>query len=180
MKKETLSQIKSLMLPFTALIVVPSAMLALTDGFELGWGLTPSLDILVTVVGLVIIVGGLYLLISTIRLFATVGRGTLAPWAPPQKLVVAGLYRYVRNPMISGVLLVILGESIAFGSPIIFGWFTLFFIANVAYFRFSEEPGLVKRFGTGYTRYRRNVPCWIPRLKPWCGEASGERSQEGK
>jgi len=165
-KNETASQIRSLVLPFTALIVIPSTILALTDDFNLGWGLGLSVDILIVIVGFIIIIVGLYLLISTIRLFSTIGKGTLAPWSPPQKLVVAGPYRYVRHPMISGVLLIILGESIVFGSLIVFGWFAPFFIVNIAYFRFSEEPGLVKRFGEDYIRYRSNVPSWIPRLRP--------------
>jgi len=173
-KNETASQIKSLVLPFTAVIVIPAPILALTDDFNLGWGLGLSVDILIGIVGFMIIIVGLYLLIYTIRLFSTIGKGTLAPWSPPQKLVVAGPYRYVRHPMISGVLLVILGESTIFGSLVIFSWFALFFVVNVVYFRLSEEPGLVKRFGEDYTHYKNNVPSWIPRLRPWNDDRSGE------
>lgn len=174
MKNETASQIRSLVLPFTALIVIPSTILALTDDINLGWGLSLSLDILIVVAGFVVIMVGLYLLIATVKLFRTIGKGTLAPWSPPQKLVLAGPYRYVRHPMISGVLLVILGESTIFGSLVIFSWFALFFVVNVVYFRLSEEPGLVKRFGEDYTHYKNNVPSWIPRLKPWNDDRSGE------
>ena len=105
-------------------------------------------------------------------LFMNVGRGTLAPWAPPKKLVVIGRYCYVRNPMISGVLIALLGESVVFGSIAIFSWFILFFVINHVYFIHSEEPGLVKRFGSEYLSYRNNVPRWIPRLSPWKSKSS--------
>jgi len=61
----------------------------------------------------------------------------------------------------------LLGESLLFHSKNIFTWFVLFFIINYVYFILSEEPGLEKRFGAEYLEYKRNVPRWIPRLKPW-------------
>jgi protein-S-isoprenylcysteine O-methyltransferase Ste14 len=112
---------------------------------------------------------GLVLMIATIRLFVTVGKGTLAPWEPPQKLVVRGVYRYVRNPMISGVGLVLLGESVLTASLPLCGWFLVFLAVNSVYIPLSEEPGLVKRFGEEYLNYKQNVPRWIPRLTPWAG-----------
>jgi len=166
-RRDKLAVIKSLSLPFTVLLVIPALLLSGTNGFRSGWGLGQAYDALIVCVGSVIIGAGLYLLVTTIRLFWDVGKGTLAPWAPPKKLVVSGPYRYVRNPMISGVLLVLLGESVVFGSVAIFIWAILFFIINHFYFIFSEEPGLVRRFGEEYLRYRENVPRWLPRLKPW-------------
>ena len=119
--------------------------------------------------GGVFIVVGLVLVVATIRLFATVGKGTLAPWNPTQKLVVQGVYRHVRNPMISGVLSVLLGEAICFASLPLACWFLLFLVINAIYIPLAEEPGLVKRFGEDYEEYRRNVPRWIPLLKAWNG-----------
>jgi protein-S-isoprenylcysteine O-methyltransferase Ste14 len=104
---------------------------------------------------------------KSIALFATSGKGTLAPWDPMQRLVVAGPYRIVRNPMISGVLFVLLGESIVSGSWPVAVWFVAFLLLNVLYIRFVEEPGLIRRFGEAYREYRRNVPAWIPRRTPW-------------
>ena len=95
------------------------------------------------------------------------GEGTLAPWMPTKKLVISGLYRYVRNPMILGVLLVLWGESILFCSYRIAIWLVVFFIINHLYFSLFEEPGLIKRFGREYVEYKKNVRRWIPRLKPW-------------
>jgi protein-S-isoprenylcysteine O-methyltransferase Ste14 len=106
-------------------------------------------------------------MVATIRLFGTVGQGTLAPWEPPQHLVVRGVYRHVRNPMISGVLFVLLGESLLTASLPLFRWFVVFALINAIYIPLVEEPGLVKRFGDEYRTYKRNVPRWIPRLTPW-------------
>ena len=108
-------------------------------------------------------------MVATIRLFVTVGKGTLSPWEPPQRLVVRGVYRHVRNPMISGVLFVLLGESALTASQPLFQWFLIFAVINAIYIPLLEEPGLVRRFGEGYQVYKRNVPRWVPRLTPWEG-----------
>lgn len=164
-----LSLISAFSLPFTVLIVIPGLLLWWTDDFKPGWGLGPVGDWLLSFLGFAIVGAGLYLMVITIRLFWKEGKGTLAPWAPPKKLVVAGPYRYVRNPMILGVLVVLLGETVFFGSLVIFVCAVVFFVINHFYFMFSEEPGLVGRFGEEYLRYRENVPRWLPRLKPWQG-----------
>jgi protein-S-isoprenylcysteine O-methyltransferase Ste14 len=156
------------------LLVVPALLLACTKGFSLGWGLGLPWDAIAVCLGLALFGTGLYLLVMTILLFRNIGKGTLAPWSPPQKLVVVGPYRYVRNPMIAGVLIVVLGEAIIFGSVAIFILFVLFFIINHFYFIRSEEPGLVKRFGDDYIRYTKNVPRWLPRLSPWKNDNSRE------
>ena len=119
------------------------------------------------ILGILLILLGLFFLIYTNKSFFKIGRGTLAPWDPPKKLVVEGAYRYVRNPMISGVLMVVLGEALIFYSIELFLLFILFFVINHVYFIYSEEPGLIKRFGDDYIEYKKNVPRWIPRLKPW-------------
>jgi protein-S-isoprenylcysteine O-methyltransferase Ste14 len=96
-----------------------------------------------------------------------VGEGTIAPWDPPQRLVVRGVYRHVRNPMITGLCLVLLGEALLAASLPLLGLFAFGVIINVIYIPLSEEPGLARRFGDDYLTYKRNVPRWIPRLKPW-------------
>jgi len=117
--------------------------------------------------GTLLILLGLSLMVLTIRLFVMVGKGTLAPWSPTQKLIVHGIYRYVRNPMITGVFCILLGEAILFGSWWLLGWFGVFVLVNVIYIPLLEEPGLARRFGSDYLLYKRNVPRWIPRLTPW-------------
>ena len=168
MKESFVNQVKSFILPFTVLLIVPAGILWAT-GFRIGWGLGWPWDAVVMLAGSVLMGNGLYYLFMTIWLFINIGRGTLAPWSPTKKLVIIGPYRYVRNPMISGVLMTLLGESIAFGSTGIFIWFLLFFGINHIYFVYSEEPGLAKRFGEEYITYKKNVPRWIPRLRPWIG-----------
>ena len=127
---------------------------------------------LLGLLGLPLIALGLLLIVRTIALFAEVGRGTLAPWDPTTRLVVRGPYRYVRNPMISGVLFVLLGEAALFGSLPLLAWFVLVLAVNAVYLPLIEEPGLERRFGDDYERYRAHVPRWIPRLRPWDGEES--------
>jgi len=164
-----ISQVKSFILPFTVLLIIPAAILWAT-GFKVGWGLGLPWDAVILLAGGLLMGTGMYFLSITIWLFINIGRGTLAPWSPTRKLVVIGPYRHVRNPMISGVLMTLLGESIVFGSLGILICFLLFFIINHIYFIYSEEPGLAKRFGDEYMTYKRNVPRWIPRLRPWAGQ----------
>ena len=168
MKSRIFSNIKAiLILPFTGVVIIPAVVLLLTVNWNSVWGWEYPFNTVQIVFGSLFIIIGLYLLFTTVRLFITVGKGTLAPWEPPQKLVVEGIYRYVRNPMISGVLVVLLGEAILFGSIAVFIWCVLFFVENSLYFKLVEEPGLVKRFGRDYIEYRRNVPGWLPRFTPW-------------
>jgi protein-S-isoprenylcysteine O-methyltransferase Ste14 len=126
-----------------------------------------SLPLLQIPIGALLFLIGLLLLLWTVRLFIRLGRGTLAPWDPTKALVIQGPYAHVRNPMIAGVLFMILAEAILLGSWRLLGWFLFFGLINTIYFRLSEEPGLVTRFGRQYTAYRANVPMWIPRLRAW-------------
>ena len=110
---------------------------------------------------------GLLLWAYPVYLFITIGKGTLAPWVPTQKLIITGPYRYCRNPMITGILFILVGEGLFLGSIGILLWAAWFFFMNTNYFHFIEEPGLVKRFGEDYMRYKKNVPMWIPRFTPY-------------
>lgn len=103
---------------------------------------------------------------QTVSLFASVGEGTLAPWDPPRELVVQGVYRHVCNPMVSGVLFILLEEATLLGSLPLLLWFLIFFAVNAAYIPLLEERQLVRRFGGEYLTYKRNVPRWIARLNP--------------
>jgi protein-S-isoprenylcysteine O-methyltransferase Ste14 len=145
------------LLPGVVAGVVPALILA---GDELAaWPLV--------VLGGAAIALGLALIMQTVALFATVGQGTLAPWDPTARLVVRGPYRRVRNPMISGVLCVLLGEALLFASMGLLAWFAIVFAVNAVYFPLVEEPGLRRRFGADYEAYRAAVPRWLPRLRPW-------------
>ena len=162
-----------LLLPSMVTVVVPATILLCTgpDTFDL-WQSYPASRVALPILGGAFICLGLVLMVATIRLFVTIGKGTLAPWNPTQRLVVQGVYRHVRNPMISGVLFVLLGEGILGASLPLFVWFVLFVIGNAVYIPLAEEPGLMKRFGEDYPAYKQNVPRWVPRLSPWEGEKS--------
>ncbi|NHJ13643.1 MAG: isoprenylcysteine carboxylmethyltransferase family protein [Candidatus Thorarchaeota archaeon] len=161
------SHAQSFLLPFVVLLCFPALVLLLTSDVTNALTEPPPLGPIVFLFGMVFMACGLILMIVTIRLFATVGRGTLAPWSPTKNLVVEGPYRYVRNPMISGVLSIALAEALIFTSLGLMVLFLVFLLGNHIYFIKSEEPGLVTRFGDEYLEYTRNVPRWIPRLTPW-------------
>ena len=113
--------------------------------------------------GLVVILVGATILIWCIADFARLGRGTLAPVDPPKALVIRGLYRYVRNPMYVGVVLVLLGESALFRSASLLLYTAVFFLIAHLFVMVYEEPNLRARFGESYEHYRRSVARWIPR-----------------
>jgi protein-S-isoprenylcysteine O-methyltransferase Ste14 len=154
------------LLPGMVAIPVPAAILAV-GGVNVGWGLDGPWSALPVVAGVALIALGLALWYRTVNLFARQGEGTLAPWDPTRRLVVLGPYRHVRNPMITGVLLVLGGEAALFGSLGVLAWAGVFLAMNAVWFPLVEEPGLVRRFGEDYEAYRRNVPRWIPRVRPW-------------
>ncbi len=155
-----------LVLPGTALVFVPAVILWATAGGGQAGALSvpgqPRFWIGLAALGM-----GLFFGIWTARLFVAIGRGTPAPWDPPQKLVVEGPYRHVRNPMITSVLFVLLGEMLLMQSWPLAAWGMVFFAANAVYFPLSEEKGLERRFGEDYRIYKANVPRWSPRATPW-------------
>jgi protein-S-isoprenylcysteine O-methyltransferase Ste14 len=165
-----------LLLPFTVTVVIPTVVLWLTGPDTVGlWRSCPATRAGLPALGGALICLGLVLMVATTRLFVTVGKGTLAPWDPPHRLVVQGVYCHVRNPMIAGVFFVLLGEGVLAASLPLLAWFVVFVAANAAYIPLAEEPGLVKRFGADYLAYKRNVPRWVPRLSPW--EAHGPEGE---
>src|SRR4051812_18753558 len=143
------------LLPGVVTIVVPVLLLR-GDDPGVAWPAIP---------GAALIAAGFALWVWTVRLLARIGKGTLAPWDPTQRLVVAGPYRHVRNPMITAVFTVLLGEALLFGSWAIAVWAAAFFAVNWAWFALVEEPGLVERFGDDYRAYKRDVPRWVPRFR---------------
>jgi protein-S-isoprenylcysteine O-methyltransferase Ste14 len=114
--------------------------------------------------GAVLVAAGLALVVWTVTLFVKVGRGTLAPWDPTSKLVARGPYRYVRNPMITGVGMILAGQALFFRSWWIAIQLGVFAVVNAIYFPLVEEPGLRRRFGDEYEEYRSRVPRWLPRV----------------
>ncbi len=116
------------LLPGAVTVLVPTLILVAT-GSDIGWGLGGIVAFLPGLLGLTLIVAGFALWLWTVRLLARIGKGTLAPWDPTQKLVVEGPYRHLRNPMITAVLAVLAGEAALFGSLPLLIWFAAFFAA---------------------------------------------------
>jgi len=155
------------LLPGTVAVLVPAIILLTGRGPDVGWGLEGVAAALPVLAGAALIGAGLALLVWTVDLFVRVGKGTLAPWDPTRRLVVAGPYSQVRNPMITGVLGILIGEAALFGSRALLVWAAGFLAVNWAYFALHEEPRLERRFGEEYRAYRKNVPRWLPRRTAW-------------
>jgi len=153
------------LLPFTVAVIVP-VWIARRYGIVPTVGHSPG-EIAVQLAGVVVLGVGLALFIGSVRRFATEGKGTLAPWDPPRAFVVHGPYRFVRNPMISGVIFLLLGEALVLLSPPHGVWAAAFFVLNLVYIPLIEEPQLEQRFGEPYREYRRHVRRFVPRLRPW-------------
>ena len=122
------------------------------------------LGVIGQVPGVLLFISGLALAGWCMLLFFNIGRGTIMPWDPTRKLVAVGPYRYVRNPMILGVITMLASEALFFGSAAIGILAAVAFVVNHVYFIYSEEPGLEKRFGESYRDYKSRVPRWIPKL----------------
>ena len=160
-------------LPFTVTILVPVWIAG-------RYGIVPAPGASAAVLvlqggGLVVLAIGLVLFASSVRRFASEGEGTLAPWDPPRRLVVRGPYRFVRNPMISGVVFILAGEAMLLASRPHAVWAITFLGINLVYIPLLEEPMLQSRFGEGYREYCRNVPRIFPRLRPWSPPDGGVR-----
>jgi protein-S-isoprenylcysteine O-methyltransferase Ste14 len=132
-------------------------------------GPSTVLDGLFIVAGIIALGAGLALFLASLFLFATRGRGTLAPWDPLRRLVVSGPYRFVRNAMISGVMLILIAEALLLGSGPHAVWAGLFAALSLVYIPLLEEPPLRARFGKEYRQYSRHVPRFLPRIRPWSG-----------
>jgi protein-S-isoprenylcysteine O-methyltransferase Ste14 len=149
-----------LLLPGMVVLVVPTWILTSLTGWDLRCTGAPLVR---SVVGTLLVLAGSGLFTWCVVLFARVGQGTLAPWDPTRRLVAAGPYRYVRNPMISGVAALLLGLTLLSGSALLAGWLAAFVAVTHVYFLASEEPGLERRFGASYRDYKETVPRWLPR-----------------
>ena len=147
-------------------VVAPGAVAGLVPWWLTGWRFAP-IWLPLRVVGGVLTIVACTVLVSAFARFVAEGIGTPAPVAPPQRLVVGGLYRFVRNPMYVAVIAAITGQALLFGQLSLLIYAAIVAAAMVAFVHFYEEPYLTERFGAEYEQYRRAVPGWWPRLRPW-------------
>jgi protein-S-isoprenylcysteine O-methyltransferase Ste14 len=104
----------------------------------------------------------LSVLLDSFARFALVGRGTPAPIAPTERLVISGLYRHVRNPMYLAVLSIIFGQALLFGSTTLLWYAAVLSLIVHAFVVLYEEPTLRRRYGAEYERYCQAVRRWRP------------------
>lgn len=150
------------------LVVIPGTMGGLIPWWITEWQGQP-VALAAQVAGFGLFAAGLAVLLEAFARFVYEGRGTPAPVAPTEQLVVGGVYRHVRNPMYVAVTSIILGQALFLGRGEL-AWYALGFWALTASFvRAYEEPTLAHRYGHQYRTYRDNVPAWLPRLRPWRG-----------
>lgn len=139
----------------TAFLVLPG-----TVAFLGPWLLRPRAEAF-RAAGLVPLAIGVFLLLWCVRDFYVAGRGSLAPWAPPERLVVVGLYRVSRNPMYAAVLLILCGWALGFPSPTLWIYAAVIAIAFHVRVVWFEEPWLAARYGDEYATYKSKVPRWL-------------------
>ena len=150
-------------------VLAPGVVAGVVPWWLTGWRVEqPRLSLaLFRVLGVALTAAGAVVLIHAFARFILEGIGTPAPVAPTERLVVGGLYRYVRNPMYLAVVACIVGQALALGQPALLLYAALVCAAFGAFVRWYEEPTLRRQFGDQYEAYRRAVPAWWPRRRPW-------------
>jgi protein-S-isoprenylcysteine O-methyltransferase Ste14 len=119
--------------------------------------------------GVLLIAAGLPVLLDSFARFALQGMGTPAHIAPPQRLVVTGFFRFVRNPIYVAVLSLVFGQGLLFGSGHLLVYGLAMFVVIHCFIVFYEEPTLRRTFDGEYENFCAHVRRWIPRLRPWNG-----------
>ena len=156
------------------LVIAPGLVAGLVPWWLTGWAKEEPLSgwIVLRLVGWVVVGAGAFVLIQAFARFIHEGHGTPAPVAPTQRLVVGGLYRYVRNPMYLAVAATIIGQALIFGQLVLLLYAAAFLLTVAAFVHWYEEPTLRRQFGAEYEAYSHAVPGWLPRRTPWEGQSS--------
>lgn len=155
-------------------VVGPGSMIGVVPWLLTRWEFREPAPfwVICRVLGVLLILAGLAVLIQAFARFVTEGFGTPFPPSPPTHLVVGGIYRWVRNPIYVAALAVILGQALLFAAlgPLLYA--AILWASMAAVVRWREEPVLARRFGADYDAYRRAVPAWWPRVRPWTPTAT--------
>lgn len=150
-------------------VLVPGTVAGLVPGWLSGWDRPAGGLRVADVVGGSLVTIGTAVVIAAFVQFVREGRGTPAPIAPTEQLVVGGLYRYVRHPMYLAVAAVIGGQALIFDSVAVLWWLLVFMAAVFTFVTAYEQPILRQTYGASYQAYCAAVPGWWPRLTPWRG-----------
>jgi protein-S-isoprenylcysteine O-methyltransferase Ste14 len=145
--------------------LAPGVVAGVVPWWLTGWDAEPGWPPL-RGLGAVLLASGALVLVHAFARFVREGVGTPAPVAPSQRLVVGGLYRWIRNPMYVAVAATIIGQALLLGRPVLWVYAAFLMALFYAFVRGYEEPALRARFGPEYDAYRRAVPGWRPRLRP--------------
>jgi protein-S-isoprenylcysteine O-methyltransferase Ste14 len=148
------------------LVIAPGVVAGLVPWWLTGWQPGAAWPVPVRITGAVLTGAGAIVLLVAFAQFAIQGLGTPAPPAPPGRLVVRGLYRYVRNPMYLAVLAVVTGQALLLSRPVLLAYAAAVAVAFIAFVYGYEQPALARRYGAQYEAYRKAVPAWWPRLPP--------------
>jgi protein-S-isoprenylcysteine O-methyltransferase Ste14 len=151
------------------MVVSPGVVAGLVPWLLTGWEARQPVPggLVAQVAGVALIGTGASAITHAFARFAREGLGTPAPTAPPTELVVGGLYRHVRNPMYLALDCLIIGQALLLGQLGLLAYAAAVQAATATFVKVYEEPTLGRMFGDRYERYRRNVPGWWPRLRPW-------------
>ena len=144
------------------LVIAPGTTALLIPYLLTDWDAEPA-PLAARIAGAALTLAGAAVLLSAFARFALQGRGTPAPIAPTERLVITGLYRRVRNPMYLAVTATILGQWLLLARPVLLAWALVFAATTYAFVRGYEEPTLLAEYGEEYERYRAAVPGWWPR-----------------
>ena len=155
-------------------LVGPGLIVGVLPWWITRWDLSRPFPLWVVaqVLGAVLIVPGVVVAVQAFARFVNEGRGTPVPVAAPDRLVIGGAYRHVRNPMYVALLAALIGQALLFASWGVLLEAAITWAATASFVHWYEEPALRKRFGAQYEAYLKAVPGWLPRLRPWHPSAS--------
>jgi protein-S-isoprenylcysteine O-methyltransferase Ste14 len=149
--------------PLNIMVIIPDIILWISSNGSI---FQKPISAMIAIAGSACIIIGIYIIFRSVSDLTNHGKdGTPVPWDPPENLIVKGIYKTVRNPMVSGISFVLLGEVIFFSSSSLLFLLTIWVLGNLIYTPLVEEPELEKRFGDSYLQYKRNVPRWVPVLR---------------
>ena len=149
------------------LFLAPGVVAGVIPWLLTGWEVDRALWMPLRLAGGVILAIAVGVLLNAFARFVVEGIGTPAPVAPTERLVVGGLYRYVRNPMYLAVVGAIVGQALLLGLVELLIYAAVIQLIFVAFVHWYEEPTLHRQFGEEYDVYRRAVPAWLPTRIPY-------------
>ena len=145
------------------LLAAPGVVTGLVPWLITGWQPGTTQPAVMVAAGAALTAAGCGVLLHSFARFALDGLGTPAPQAPTERLVVSGLYRYVRNPMYLALQAILIGQVLLLDRPVLLLYAAAVAAMTVAFTRWYEEPALTRRYGEQYEQYRQQVPGWLPR-----------------